>query len=82
MAKVTTISICAKCSDMCQTELFDAAGKTVVSHDGYVAPFMPGQHYGDYIMLDIDVETGTIKNWKKPSQEELAKYVKEKKEDK
>jgi hypothetical protein len=26
---------------------------------------MPGDHYGDYLMLDIDPYTGKIVNWKK-----------------
>jgi hypothetical protein len=26
---------------------------------------MPGQHFGDYVMLDIDPYTGKILDWKK-----------------
>jgi len=37
--------------------------KVVYEHDGYVPGFMPGEHYGDYIELDIDVKTGKILNW-------------------
>ena len=65
--EVSSISINAKCSDMCFSELKDANGRTVADHDGYVPALMPGEHYGDYVQLDIDLETGKILNWKKPS---------------
>jgi len=29
---------------------------------------MPEEHYGDYVELQIDLETGQIMNWKKPSR--------------
>jgi len=28
---------------------------------------MPEEHYGDYVELEIDIETGVILNWKRPS---------------
>jgi hypothetical protein len=43
-------------------------------YDGYVPEWLPSpntEHWGDYVMLDIDVETGQIVNWKKPTQEQL-----------
>jgi hypothetical protein len=43
--------------------------------DGYVPGFMPGQHYGDYLILNIDIETGQITNWQKPGPRELAEWV-------
>lgn len=70
---ITTIRICGKTSDLCHTTLIDEKGKVVAEKESYVPNFMPGQHYGDYIELDIDVETGVIKNWKKPSQKKLLK---------
>ena len=36
------------------------------------------KHYGDYLILDIDLETGQILNWKKPTREDLERYVKNK----
>lgn len=75
MDKITTVSISAKCSDLCSTQLKDAAGKTLVDHSGYVPDFMPGEHYGDYVILDIDVATGVIKNWKKPSQKTMEAWA-------
>lgn len=60
----TVLSICAKCSDLYSHVLKRKDGKEV-EYSGYVPSFMPGEHYGDYIMLDIDVYTGKILNWKK-----------------
>jgi hypothetical protein len=37
---------------------------------------MPGEHYGDYIILDIDIDTGVIKNWKKPTKEVIKEWIK------
>ncbi len=63
-----TISITAKCSDMF------AATWNNKEYDGYVPKWFPSQqtrHFGDYVELIIDLETGRILNWKKPSQEDL-----------
>jgi hypothetical protein len=65
---VTSISISAKCSDLCHAQLIDVQGNILAEHDGYVPDLMPGEHYGDYVILDIDLETGTILNWKRPSR--------------
>jgi hypothetical protein len=66
--EVNRISICAKCSDLCGAQLQDKEGKTLAEHDGYVPALMPDEHYGDYVMLDIDLETGMILNWKRPTK--------------
>lgn len=46
-------------------------------YEGYVPDFFPEEHYGDYVYLDIDVNTGKITNWKKPTKTQLKKYFKE-----
>jgi hypothetical protein len=46
------------------------------SYSGYVPEWMPGEHYGDYVMLDIDVATGQILNWKPPTRKQLANTFK------
>lgn len=66
MPKPTTISISAKCSDLFSASLND--GRT---YDGYVPEFMPGQHYGDYVELEIELATGKILNWKAPTAKQL-----------
>lgn len=60
-----TIKISAKCSDMFNAQ-YD--GK---SYSGYVPDWMPGEHYGDYVNLEIDLETGKILDWKKPTKTQL-----------
>jgi hypothetical protein len=61
------IHISAKCSDLFFAAFADSAGVEVANYSGYVPGFMPGEHYGDYVQLDIDLATGRILNWKKPS---------------
>lgn len=68
---VKTISISAKVRDMFYAVLRDANGNEIKEVDGYVPDWMPGEHYGDYIELDIDVQTGQILNWETPSQEDF-----------
>jgi len=64
------MEISAKCSDMFNAD-FD--GK---DYDGYVPDFFPGEHYGDYVRLKIDIDTGTIVDWKTPTQSELDEMFK------
>jgi len=66
-SNIKTIEICAKCSDCFGAYIKDDHGKTVIDIDGYVPKFMPGDHYGDYVQLTIDLETGHILNWPKPA---------------
>ena len=69
------VKIVAKCSDLCDTTVVDANGNTIAYHDGYVPEFMPGEHDGDYVMLDIEIKTGRILNWKPGSG--LHKFIKQ-----
>ena len=69
------LSVVAKCSDMFSATLRDINGKTLKEHDGYVPEFMPGEHYGDYVEIDIDMVSGEILNWKKPSQAAIKKFI-------
>ena len=61
---------CLKVVDRCTLQLL-IDGKLVAEHDDYVPDFMPEEHYGDYVELDIDIDTGQILNWKVPTQKEL-----------
>ena len=65
-----TISISAKCSDLFNANLI-VDGRQVGRYDGYVPEFMPGEHYGDYVTLEIDIDTGKILNWRKPTVSQL-----------
>lgn len=60
------LRVCAKCVDNFSAKLIHQQGHEMKSHDGYVPNFMPGDHYGDYIEIDIDTETGMIVNWTNP----------------
>lgn len=74
----TVLQICAKCSDLYSHTIYDKNGKVYREYDGYVPSFMPGEHFGDYIMLDIDPYTGKILNWKpwKKSKKKKSKSTK------
>jgi hypothetical protein len=75
MSKIVSIS--AKCSDLFNACLSgDDRNQIGQDYDGYVPKWFPGDHYGDYIILDIDIETGRITNWKTPTEQQLAKTFK------
>lgn len=75
-AKVLKIFV--KCSDRFTYSIEDQDGKEIFTQDdGYVPDFMPGEHYGDYVILDIDIDTGMVLNWKTPSAEQLEQAMKE-----
>lgn len=62
--KKTYIAISAKCSDMFSHTIYTKTGEVYREYSGYVPSYMPDQHFGDYVMLDIDPYTGKILNWK------------------
>lgn len=59
---IKTVFLNAKCSDCCDIWLEDGEYRSVEEHQGYL-PKIPGLGGGDYIELEIDNETGVIKNW-------------------
>lgn len=68
MARI--LKVCAKTVDRFTARLIED-GKETAEYDGYVPEFFPEEHYGDYVELDIDIDTGMIVNWKKPTKAEL-----------
>ena len=68
--KASFIRVEAKCADRCSIDMVDASGSMIHQHVGEVPEFMPGQHYGDSIILSINVKSGLISNW---GDEERAK---------
>ena len=72
---VKVIELHAKCRDLCDIRICDGEGSYIHEHDGYVPEFFPGDHYGDYIILDIDIETGQILNWPKITEDQLEKFI-------
>lgn len=72
-----TLKIHLKVRDEFCASLTDQDGEEIfVQEDGYVPSFMPGDHFGDYVILDIDMDTGQVVNWEKPDAEEIEKWIK------
>lgn len=59
-----TQSLYEKVSDEGTYTLFGLVEGSIIHrvHENYVPSFMPGDHFGDYIILDI-AEDGAIANW-------------------
>lgn len=76
-----TLRIYTKVCDAFSAQLLDQNNEEIHDQeDGYVPGFMPGEHFGDYIILDIDLDTGQIKNWKAPTAEAIQEWI-DKKDD-
>ena len=70
--QVKTVSVHVKVCDRGCYEFKTPTGTTLKSLDeDYVPDFFPGDHYGDYLILDIDLETGLITNWNRPSSSDV-----------
>ena len=69
-----------KVCDRFECDLVDQDGAKIIEYEGYVHGFFPGYHYGDYLILDIDIDTGRITNWTAPTTQELEEFI-AKKED-
>ena len=70
------LRIHCKVSDRFTASLHDQNGEEIHSQDdGYVPGFMPGEHYGDYVILNINIDTGQITNWTQPTAEELQNFI-------
>lgn len=74
MSKPSHIKVTAKCSDLCSIILCEEDGRPIAEHDGYVPSWLPAnnvEHFGDYVELTIDLATGKILNWQKPTKKQL-----------
>lgn len=70
------LRIYIKVCDNFTAALHDQDGTVICEQDqDYVPSFMPGEHFGDYLILNIDIETGQITNWKKPSVTDISEWV-------
>ena len=71
-----TLSMHIKISDRFSAVIKDENGNEIGGQeDGYVPGFMPGEHYGDYLILDIDLDTGTVTNWRVPTAEQIEAFM-------
>lgn len=76
-----TLKIHLKVADRFSASLVSDKGEEIVcQEDGYVPGFMPGDHHGDYVILDIDIDTGLITNWRLPHPETIAEWINEQNE--
>ena len=76
-----TLKVYLKVSDRFTAQLFSESGSLVHQQDdGYVPQFMPDEHYGDYVFLNIDIDTGQITNWKQPTAEQIQDWIDPKEE--
>ncbi len=71
-----TLSIHMKCCDTFECQIIDQDGQILKQYEGYVPKFMPGEHWGDYLILDIDLNTGQITNWKKLDASDVEEFIK------
>jgi hypothetical protein len=69
---VSTVTVHVKVGDRGFYEFKSSDGISLKElQEDCVPDFFPGDHYGDYLILDIDLETGQIKNWNKPNIEDI-----------
>jgi len=72
-----TLKIHIKTCDEFSARLIDDKGNELKDYDGYVPSFMPGQHFGDYLILDIDIDSGQITNWPKITANQIQNFLAE-----
>lgn len=60
---VKTVVIGGKLSDSCHGTLLDERGALIEEHNGYVPQVGCFDDGEDYLYLEIDNETGVVKNW-------------------
>jgi len=79
MKKVKTVDLWLKVQDQFNCSFLDKDRNEIASYERYVPKWMPEKHYGDLVILKIDVETGKILNWKKDAsiliEEELLELM-------
>lgn len=76
-----TLRIHCKLRDEFEAYVHDAAGNELGGQsDGYVPGWMP-EGGGDYLILNIDLDTGQITNWEKPEPHEVAAFIQRNQED-
>ena len=74
--KPTVLKIYCKVRDCFTGQVVAEDGSVIWDQDdGYVPSFMPGDHHGDYVILDIDIHTGRVLNWRSP--EDLERRLQE-----
>jgi hypothetical protein len=79
------LKISAKCADAFCADLYNDAGILLKEYQGYVTKLLPPDHDGfhdpDHVGLEIDLETGQILNWKRPTKKQIDDFIKGKETD-
>lgn len=70
-----TLKLHIKVCDRFEADLVDQQGDVLKEYEGYVPDFMPEQHDGDYLILDIDIDTGVITNWKPVTAQQIETFI-------
>jgi hypothetical protein len=71
-----TLKLHLKVTDSFTAQLVSDKGEVIHEQDdGYVPSFMPGDHCGDYVILDIDIDTGKVTNWCALSPEDIESWI-------
>ena len=73
MSNNYVLQITAKCDDRFNATLLKD-DQMVKEYDGYVPSLVPNL-YGDYVNLDIDVQTGKILNWVIPTEDQIQEFI-------
>jgi len=76
-----TLKLHLKVRDDFTAALCDQDGAEIFDYEGYVPEFMPDEHFGDYVILDIDLDTGQITNWKPPTAKQIEEWMDKTKRD-
>lgn len=82
-----TLNVTAKCSDLFTASLTEKTNnesesnvnRSLGDYHGYVPHWFPNpesDNYGDYVVLEIDLNTGKILNYKKPTEKQLKEIFK------
>jgi hypothetical protein len=69
-----TLRLHLKVCDRFTCSIEDQDGDVLMDYDDYVPGFMPGEHFGDYVILDIDIDSGKITNWN-PTPDQIEEFV-------
>lgn len=73
-----TIKVHAIVRDGASYTLCDQHGAEICDRDEvYVPGFFPETGGGDYLYLEIEIDTGRILNWKPPTKKQIEEWIKE-----
>ena len=72
-----TMCLCLKVCSEFACDILDQDNICIGQYEGGVPGFFPGDHGGDYVELDINLDTGMVENWKVPTAEQIEKLLKE-----